>query len=56
MSFYDQKIIVLSQNNDLINHAANCEIFRKTITLRNISQNTVSPKKSRQKNKFLENV
>ena len=31
MSFYEQNIIVLSQNS-LLNHAANCEILRKNIS------------------------
>ena len=31
MSFYEQKTINLSRNNNLLNHAANCEIFRKNI-------------------------
>ena len=55
MSFYELKTIVLCQNYDLTNHAANCEIFGKPITLRNISQITVSPKKSRQKFKYRTN-
>ena len=29
MSFYKQNTIVLSQNNNLLNHAANSEIFPK---------------------------
>ena len=32
MSFYEQNTIVLSQNNNLLNHAANFEIFRKNIS------------------------
>ena len=31
MSFYEQNTIVLSQKNNLLNHAVNCEIFRKNI-------------------------
>ena len=31
MSFYEQKTLVLCQNNNLLNHAANCKIFRKNI-------------------------
>ena len=36
--FYEQNAIVLCQNNNLLNHAANFEIF----SMRNISQNTIS--------------
>ena len=38
MSFNEQKTLALCQNNNLLNHAANCEIF----CMRSISQNTVS--------------
>ena len=32
MSFYEQNTLVLSRNNNLLNHAANCEIFLKNIS------------------------
>ena len=32
MSFYEQNTIVLRQNNNLLNYAANCEIIRKNIS------------------------
>ena len=32
MPFYELKTAMLCQNDDLMNHAASCEIFRKIIT------------------------
>ena len=32
LNTFDLNTLLLSQNNDLINHAANCEIFCKIIT------------------------
>ena len=31
MPFYEQNTILFSQNNNLLNHVANCEIFLKNI-------------------------
>ena len=31
MSFSGQKTLVLCLNNNLLNHTANCEIFRKNV-------------------------
>ena len=45
MSLYEQKTIVLCQKSHLLNHAANCELFRKNVLHAKYSAKYSNPEK-----------